>query len=132
MKKSLLYIFLLILFMLSCTKDGIEIDKDNLLIGVWNFSRSDVDVNVFARSRKFTLGHCYQFNADGTLIERSYAGFCATPPVSYSDYQGVWSVLNDTLIKITAKYWGGSTTYGLDIVSVSPDSLKVISTSFDF
>jgi hypothetical protein len=126
MKRTLLLAFILSLSLQSCTKDDIKIDRHNLLIGVWNFSRSDVNINVFARSREFIQGHCYQFNPDSTLIERTYAGFCGTPPVTYSDYPGEWSVHGDTLIHITAGYWGGTTTYKLDILSISDDSLKVV------
>jgi hypothetical protein len=127
MKKSLLIVFFLSLLVFSCKKDEIKINSDNLLIGVWDYSNSNVDVNVYTRSQSFTENHCYKFNADGTLIERNLSGGCATPPVSYSDYQGRWTIINDTLIKVNAKYWGGSTTYRLDIVSVSIDSLKIIS-----
>jgi hypothetical protein len=129
MKKILLYSFLLVLFFFSCKKDNIEFDRHNLLIGIWDFSHSEVDVNVFTRSGQFTHTHCYQFNENGTLIERNLAGGCATPPVSYSDYQGVWSAVNDTLIRVRAGYWGGTMTYRLSIVSVDEDSLKVVSLS---
>jgi hypothetical protein len=110
----------------SCTKDEIEFDKDNLLPGVWNFSGTNLNVNVYARAREFTQTHCYKFNADGSLIERNFSGWCGTPPASYSDYQGSWSVVNDTLVNVKVDYWGGKTRYNLDIVSVSADSFKVI------
>lgn len=117
---------LLALIAASCSKEKIKINPDNLLIGVWDFSRSDTDINIFSRSYHFAQAHCYEFNADGTLTERNYSGWCATPPVSYSDYNGTWSVVNDTLIEITVAYWGGMTHYKLNIVSVSVDSLKMI------
>jgi Lipocalin-like domain len=125
MKKILLLNIILCLLPLSCRKDEIKIDKDNLLIGTWNLSRYDVNEKIYSRSRTFSQTYCYQFNADGTLIERSLAGFCATPPVSYSDYQGNWSMINDSLIKVDVAYWGGTTNYTLKIVSVTADSLKV-------
>jgi Lipocalin-like domain len=125
MKKILLLNIILSFLPLSCNKDEIEIDKDNLLIGTWNLSRYDVNEKIYSRSRTFSHTYCYQFNADGTLIERNLAGFCATPPVSYTDYQGNWSMINDSLIKVNVAYWGGTTNYRLKIVSVTVDSLKV-------
>ncbi|MDP4221870.1 MAG: lipocalin family protein [Bacteroidota bacterium] len=125
MKKILLLNIILSLLPLSCNKDEFQIDKDNLLIGTWNLSRYDVNEKIYSRSRTFSYTYCYQFNADGTLIERSLAGFCATPPVSYSDYQGNWSIINDSLIKVKVAYWGGTINYRLKIVSVTVDSLKV-------
>ena len=125
MKKLFLLLIFVGTLLLSCNKDEIGIDKDNLLIGVWNFSDYQGNTNIYQRSHEFTNKNCYQFNNDGTLIERKNAGFCGTPPVTYSDYEGIWSILNDTLIEINVGYWGGSTIYQLDIESVNINSLEV-------
>jgi hypothetical protein len=124
--KNLFLISLLIGFLLySCTKDAINIDSDNPFIGVWNFSDYENDIEVFKSSQEFSDCHCYKFNSGGTLVERKNSGWCGTPPVSYADYQGTWEILNDTLIKINVGYWGGSTTYKLDIESVSSETLRI-------
>ncbi len=126
MKKAIILNLLLGALLIACTKKEIPVDKNNLILGVWTFSHSDLDVNVFSRSGEFTQAHCYRFNSDGTLVERNLAGWCGTPPVSYSDYQGSWSAESDSLILIDAGYWGGTRTYRLKIVQVSADSLKMI------
>jgi hypothetical protein len=125
MKK--LYILTIILFSLlvSCTKDEIKIDPNNLLIGTWNYAGYSNNVSIYARSLSFSDNYCYQFNSDGTLVERSISGWCATPPVSYANYDGTWTVLNDTLIQIQVEYWGGTRDYKLGINSVTRDSLKI-------
>jgi hypothetical protein len=84
---------------------------------------------VYTRSQEFASTFCYRFNSDGTLIERKNSGWCGTPPISYADYSGNWTILNDTLIQISVGYWGGSEKYNLDIESISSDSLQVIRTS---
>lgn len=62
-----------------------------------------------------------------TVIKLSKnAGWCGTPPISYSDYPGTWTILNDTLVEINVGYWGGTTIYKLDVESVSENSLKVV------
>jgi hypothetical protein len=126
MKKLTLPAIILILFLFSCTKDKIEIDPDNPLIGVWNYSAYKNNVQVYSRSLEFSDNPGYKFSIDGTLLERKNSGWCGTPPISYSDYPGTWIILNDTLIRIEAGYWGGSMIYNLDIEAVSSDSLKVL------
>lgn len=110
----------------SCSKDDIKINSDNLLIGVWNYEVYQGEAAVFTRSEEFTENHCYMFNTDGTLIERKNSGWCGTPPVSYANFNGTWKILNDTLINVTVGYWGGTTSYKLDIESLNSISLKVI------
>lgn len=126
MKRLALLILFLSSLLYSCKKDEIRIDPDNLLIGVWIYSDYQENSAIFARNQVFADNHCYRFNPDGTLTERKNAGWCGTPPITYADYQGSWTVLNDTLIRIDVGYWGGSMSYKLDIESLSPLSLKVI------
>jgi hypothetical protein len=125
MKKIYLLLFFLILSF-SCSKDEIRIDPDNLLLGVWSYSEYQNDAAVFNRSQDFIDNHCYKFNSDGTLIERKNSGWCGTPPVTYADYNGTWTILNDTLVHVTVGYWGGTMTYKLDIESLNNSSLKVV------
>lgn len=129
MKKIFLSVFLLGSLLFSCNKDDIYIDKDNLLIGVWNYSDSKDYVTIYTKNSKFTDSYGYKFNSDGTLVERKNSGWCATPPVSYADYKGSWSVINDTIIEIKAAYWGGTTTSRLDIEYLSAYTLKFITIS---
>jgi hypothetical protein len=109
-----------------CTKDSIKIDPNNLLIGTWDFSDYQDNAMIFTRSQEFINNHCYKFNSDGTFIERNIAGFCATPPVSYTDYHGRWTILNDTLIHLNVNYFDGPRSYKLDIEDVNSNSLKII------
>lgn len=125
MKNLLLAGLLLSSLLYSCTKDALKIDPDNPLIGVWNFADYENEMQVFKRSREFSDCHCYKFNSGGTLVERKNSGWCGTPPVSYADYQGTWEIVSDTLIIINVGYWGGSTTYKLDIENVSSETLRI-------
>ena len=127
MKKNSLLIAILTSILFSCTKDNIEIDPNNLILGIWNSSGYQDNTQIYTRSNGFSENPCYQFNQDGTLLERKNAGWCGTPPVTYSDYPGKWTILNDTLIRVEVGYWGGTATYDLDVESVNSDYLKVIS-----
>jgi hypothetical protein len=126
MKRIALILFLLSSLFFSCTKEQIKIDPDNLLIGVWVFSEYKDDITIFKRDQEFTDNDCLKFNSDGTLIERKNSGWCGTPPISYANYDGTWSIVNDTLVQVKVGYWGGTTSYKLDIESISPTTLKVI------
>jgi hypothetical protein len=126
MKRLFFILILPVLLLFSCNKEEININPDNLLLGVWSYSNYQSDAAVFARSTKFTDNHCYMFNADGSLTERKNSGWCGTPPVTYADYDGTWRIINDTLIHIRVGYWGGSMTYGLDIERIDSDSLKIV------
>jgi hypothetical protein len=125
MKKLFLFVLLFSPVLFSCQKDKLVVDPDNPLIGIWNQSDYLEKAIVYTRQTEFSDNPCYKFNADGTLLERKNAGFCGTPPITYSDYDGSWSMLNDTIIQITSGYWGGTMTYKLDIESVSDNTLKV-------
>ncbi len=126
MKKISLIMIAVVTILLSCNKDEIKIDSDNLLLGIWTYSGYQNDAVVYTRSDGFTDSPCYKFKSDGTLLERKNSGWCGTPPVSYSDYDGSWSVINDTIVEIKSAYWGGEITYRLDIESLTADALKVI------
>jgi hypothetical protein len=126
MKKLSLLSIILTFILLSCTKDKIEIDPDNLILGVWNYSEYIDNTQVYTRGNEFSDNPGYKFNSDGTLMERKNAGWCGTPPITYSDYRGKWTILNDTLIRVEVGYWGGTATYDLDVESVNSDYLKVL------
>jgi hypothetical protein len=124
MKKTILAIFSIPFLFGACTKDDIKIDPNNLLIGVWNYSDFQDNTYIYSRSNEFIDNHCYRFNSDRTLTERKNSGWCGTPPISYADYSGTWTILNDTLIQINVGYWGGTTRYKLDIEAIDSNSLK--------
>jgi hypothetical protein len=126
MKRNFVIFIFISALISSCTKDEIKIDPNNPLIGVWNYSSQEENAVVFARSEAFTNNLCYRFNADGTFIERNISGWCATPPVSYTDYLGSWTMLNDTLISVNVIYYDGKRTYKLDIEAVRTKTLKLV------
>ena len=125
MKPLFKTLFFIMLIISSCKKDEIKIDPNNLLIGTWNYSDYQDNAMVYIRSGKFIDNRGYKFNSDGTVVERTFAGWCATPPVSYSNYQGTWSILNDTLIQTAITYYDGLRPYRLAIKLVDSKSLKL-------
>lgn len=125
MKKTI-FIISLLLLMSGCSKDETQIDPDNPLIGIWIYSDFKDNAYMYVRNKDFVDGSCYKFNSDGTMTERKNSGWCGTPPISYADYPGNWSVLNDTMINVTVGYWGGTINYKLDIETLNSELLKTI------
>ena len=126
MKNYILFAGLLIIIFSSCEKKKIEFDPEYLLIGTWSFNDYQDNSTIYQRSKELNDNYPgYIFLSDGSLIERKNAGWCGTPPVSYSNYDGKWSIINDTLIEVNVGYWGGTIRYKLDIESITNTSLKL-------
>jgi hypothetical protein len=124
-KRNSLLIAIIAVTFASCVKNEIVIDPDNPLIGNWTYSSYDDNALIFERSNGFINDHCYMFKPDGSMTERKNAGWCGTPPISYEDFPGTWSVINDTLIEVSVGYWGGTDNYTLDINFIDLNFLEV-------
>lgn len=123
--------FLLLLLLYSCTRDEAESNPDNYLIGTWSYTGYEDNLNIFTRTGDLTDNHCYRFNSDGSLVERKNSGWCGTPPISYADYEGTWTLVNDTLVEVNVGYWGGQSTYILELEQVDNHILKIKFTEID-
>lgn len=124
-KRYCLLVAVITITFVSCGKEQIIIDPDNPLIGNWTYSHYADDALFFERSNGFINDHCYRFKPDGSMTERKNAGWCGTPPISYDDFAGTWTVKNDTLIEVSVGYWGGTDSYTLDINFVDLNILEV-------
>jgi hypothetical protein len=124
--RNLIFVFsLVVLTVAACSKDELKIDENNLLVGTWTYSYSSLNGSVYSRSKEFVQAQGYKFSPDGSLVERNIAGWCGTPPVSYSDYEGDWSFLTGNQILINRASYDGTRSYKLQIDLVTKDSLKV-------
>ncbi len=125
-KLNTLKTFLLLTILIavsSCeSNDEIPIDPDNLLIGNWADPVYDNETTTFQRAGSLpNEAYGVAFKADGVFIERS-SGWCGTPPLIFSDFEGTWET-EDTLIKITTQYYPGK--FNWRIVSLTEDKLVV-------
>lgn len=126
MKKKLVLLSI-VLLIAACEKDNIKVDPNNPLLGNWvNYGYEDQN-QVLKRSISLEEDKPgFVFCADGTFIERNISGWCATPPVSYSNYRGTFSFVEDDLIHVNVEYWGGMRDYYLSIISLSESEMKVL------
>jgi hypothetical protein len=124
--RILLLLFAGLALMQSCKKDEVKVNlsQDNL-VGNWINPVYKDSLIILEKSESLKVnqyGIC--FKADGKLVERKNIGWCGTPPVSYSDYDGTWSK-QDSTVTVNVGYWGGASVYKLIIFSLSENKLTV-------
>jgi hypothetical protein len=128
MMKKIAFLMVLVL-VFSCEKDLMEADalgNNADIVGTWIEQGYEDDVLWLDRSEKLDPSkYGFTIKEDGTFIEHKNAGWCATPPISYENFDGIWEALSDTLMEITVGYWGGTMTYQIRIVSLDKDNLAI-------
>ena len=124
-----LVLFIVVLLLVSCEKDAMELDAlgSNVgIVGTWVEDGYSGDTLWLYRSGELDLEkYGFSINDDGTFLERKNAGFCATPPISYDNFEGNWGAVSDSLLDITVAYWGGMMTYQIRIVSLDAEELAI-------
>jgi len=126
-------IFFTILFMScilifsSCKDDLVEPQAPYNLYGSWVFNSQQDSVTIMQRSFKLTPDkYGFTVYSNGDFLERKNSGWCGTPPIIYADYPGKWTYKNNNNIKIDVGYWGGQTSYSMQIISLSNDQLSFV------
>ena len=106
----------------SCESNEITIDTDNLLLGNWVAPVYDSETTTFTRSNTLPKeGYGITFKQNGDFVERT-SGFCGTPPLSYFNVDGTFT-LNNTLINIATQSY--PSTYGWRIIELTATKLVV-------
>ena len=126
-KYRILFLLLISGLIYSCEKDSYDVtDSDVMVIGSWikpNYNNDNT--TVLERSNKLRSNdYGIEFMSDGSLVERKNSSFCGTPPITYADYNGTWSI-NGSIIQITVDYWGGQSEYEWEIVSIGYKKIKI-------
>jgi len=127
MKNSTLLILVLVLLAFaSCEKrEPTLVTEEEYLYGYWINPVADDSLITYEKAKSFEEhGYGMAFKRDKVFLERKNAGWCGTPPITYSDYEGFW-LISDSVINITVEYWGGLIDYEWKIVSVDNHHLTV-------
>jgi len=123
MKYILIFLFVSILF-INC-QNSVSPNHSSI-IGIWIEKGYEDNVRIFERSRQLNENRPgYIFYFDNTLIDRKNVGWCGTPPIAYSNYEGTWKKLAQNRLEIIVGYWGGLNTFDVEIISVDDDQLKL-------
>lgn len=128
------YLLLCCLVLVSaCNKDEDLAAVDGLpelFFGAWVEPAYEDSVMILTRSlflKEDSPG--FVFKRDGGFIQRTVAGWCATPPVVYENYHGVWEKVDENTYQINIDFWGNEAlSYTWELVSVDAGKLKLIQT----
>lgn len=110
--KTIILSLLLLIVITGCKKaPDADPDPNNMHIGYWHDPQISDSVWTYRRASTLPIDN-YGFVVvrGGLFIERKNAGFCGTPPITYTDYEGNWELSGNILV-INTKYWGGSEQY---------------------
>jgi len=122
---SIIFLFLLSIFIPACSENPVDGNIPNDLFGVWTFKSFDDSITIMKRSFSLESDNSgFIFLKDSKFVERKNAGWCGTPPVTYANYDGNWEYKPGDVLSINVGYWGGSEYYELHIISISDTELK--------
>ncbi len=111
----------------ACDKDDEKIEDDSSeLVGYWINPVVNDSMIIYERADRLKDDDDgIAFNSNHEFIERKNSGWCGTPPISYSDYEGIWE-RSESIVNITVGYWGGTLEYRWEIVSVDNKELTIV------
>jgi hypothetical protein len=113
----------------SCEKEDPEMEnlgQNTGIVGTWVQDIQDADRLWLTRSDALDPDkYGFTLKGDGDFIEHKNSGWCATPPISYAEFDGTWAALSDSLLEVTVGYWGGTMTYQIRIVKLDGNQLVI-------
>lgn len=100
---------------------------DKAIIGTWvkleyaNSTTKLKNERIFDRNKGGV-----QFKADGTLSYRQNASWCGTPPITYKNYSGTYTLnRRDSTIDALYQFWGGQMDVKWKIKNISATALEL-------
>ena len=104
-----------------------QVNEEELL-GYW-INPTHEKVITYQKANQFPTttnpgGGGFQFLENGKLIVRQNAGWCGTPPISYSNTKGTWKTLEKNQLAISYENWMGKVTEIWQIDSLSEQQLS--------
>jgi len=130
MKKLIWLLLPICILGLQCEKEKSD-PKQYDFTGTWVFDEAEGETSLYKRSGKLKNEYGFTIFEDGRFVERKDAGWCGTPPISYADYEGNWTLISDSTLQISVDFWGGKEVYELNIVAVSENVLETTRTNID-
>ncbi|MDR0866599.1 MAG: hypothetical protein LBO74_16960 [Candidatus Symbiothrix sp.] len=132
MKRKIFIVFLSVFAWLGCEKT--EVDAPEIasgIVGYWEESQYEESTNgnkviLYQRIDTFNENRGgIRFLNDMTLIERKNAGWCATPPIAYDNFNGKYQWEDNGTIIIDVAYWGGMEQRTWKIINLTTTILKI-------
>lgn len=79
---------------------------------------------VYEKATELTEGPGINFLTNGSLIMRMNAAWCGTPPITYTNYSGTYT-MSDSILSISAGYWGGQSYHTWRLISLKKNTLTI-------
>ena len=124
--KTLALVILFSIAFISCQKLADTIDTGNSeLIGSWIDPQYADTLVTYTRAENLVENqYGIKFESNSKLIQRQNSGWCGTPPISTTDYEGTWH-WNDSIVNFTVGYWGGTADVSWKIITLNNRNLVV-------
>ncbi|EPR70565.1 hypothetical protein [Cyclobacterium qasimii] len=127
MKNPFTLLLIAILLIVSCVEDPqlSASDTGPIPIGSWSnisYNENGLTLEKVNELQENTYG--YRFLSNGTFIHRTNSGWCGTPPIVTSDFEGSWTK-NGNVISIQGTFWGGETVAEWEITSSDNNVLTI-------
>lgn len=122
MKLKNIFIVFAIVLVSACESNEVTIvDADNLLLGNWVSPVYDEYTTTFTRNNTLLEKETgITFKQNGSLIQRT-SGFCGTPPLTYFNVEGSFTLNNDIIIMNSSQ--NSSYFYGWKIMELTNEKL---------
>ena len=98
---------------------------EELLIGYWISPEYHDSLITYQKADGFDYGPGFEFRMGGKLTERKNDGWCGTPPVTYGNFDGTYTLSQEGMLEVVSPYWGGIIRTRFAIVSIDQTSLKL-------
>jgi len=127
MKYRLFFLTLIGIVVFSCSESyQLEAESEFDITGFWVNQSINDTIYAYDKSSHLKEGqYCFGFQENEEFVERKNAGWCGTPPISYADFEGTWS-LTDSIVDISVAFWGGTASYKWKIISLNHQQLQLI------
>lgn len=122
MKNAILLFVIFSLCIMTACEDN---NFSGPITGYWLNAEENDSIITFQKSSGLKDNeYGIAFQGRGVFVERKIAGWCGTPPVTYTDYEGSWEK-SDSIIKISVGFWGGTEEYEWKLLELDDNHLTV-------
>jgi hypothetical protein len=132
LKNELMKTFLpliLLLFVLISANQKQQTFSKKQLIGIWLFEENTSSENSasLTKSKKFKEEEPgIQLKKNGKLVKRQNSGKCATPPISFANYEGTWKMTGESTLTVKYEFFDGTIEEDWKIIETNKNKLKII------
>jgi len=131
--RAITFAILFIFSLVSCQKLADQVETGNTeLTGSWIDPQYTDTIVTYTRAGSLVENqYGITFKPGNKLVQRQNSGWCGTPPIVTSDYEGTWT-WNDSLVNITVGYWGGTADLTWKVLTLNDQKLVITVVKEDY